>query len=529
MNKIEIKRLLAQSVSDQIMVLDAVRTADTKAHQDIRVFLTSRGTANTMSFVAKDQCCAVQKLQGDAVVDIRSNDLTSTATVPLTGTSPSFSVNGTECAAFSGCNAVIGHRNGESVESLAEWLQRLHEWHGMNAAIVIERQPPDMVEHAAVRLARALQDRGVAGLRIVLLCAESALGRLETGPEWHPFLAPDAPGKDRMRAPEPDPWTAPLGVSSIYEAIRARFLNTARAVLNLEVCDLVGPLGTRATDCEISETVFDRAVAAPEGYVTLSGRRVYPWSLSAKDESRFSDHICWRFDDMRLHRRWCVAPARLPDGAVWRQTRVFGAHETAARAPFWRCMALRYGVDPAKGQGQVSRIVPKSSLVECPPLLALSARLDAAPKRMPAMTLRSGWQRDGRIAVVSTMKNEGPFLLEWIAYHRSIGVQDFVIYTNDCDDGTDHFLQLLQNKGILQHRDNPYRAVNMKPQHAALAAAETEPLVQHASWLICMDVDEYINIHVGQGHLRDLIAAVPDANMISMTWRLFGNNDISSF
>ena len=55
------------------------------------------------------------------------------------------------------------------------------------------------------------------------------------------------------------------------------------------------------------------------------------------------------------------------------------------------------------------------------------------------------------------MKNEGPFILEWIAYHLAIGVDDFLIYTNDCTDGTDEFLDILQDRGLVQHRINPFR------------------------------------------------------------------------
>ena len=39
--------------------------------------------------------------------------------------------------------------------------------------------------------------------------------------------------------------------------------------------------------------------------------------------------------------------------------------------------------------------------------------------------------------IVTAMKNEGPFILEWAAYHLSIGFDRFLVYTNDCDDGTD--------------------------------------------------------------------------------------------
>ena len=42
-----------------------------------------------------------------------------------------------------------------------------------------------------------------------------------------------------------------------------------------------------------------------------------------------------------------------------------------------------------------------------------------------------------RITALTCVKNEGPFLLEWIAFNRVIGVTDFLFYHNDCTDGTD--------------------------------------------------------------------------------------------
>ncbi len=48
-----------------------------------------------------------------------------------------------------------------------------------------------------------------------------------------------------------------------------------------------------------------------------------------------------------------------------------------------------------------------------------------------------------------------------------------------------------------------------------------------------MDVDEFINIKIGNGTLPALFAAMeaaaPGANMIALTWRLFGNADIHAY
>ena len=69
--------------------------------------------------------------------------------------------------------------------------------------------------------------------------------------------------------------------------------------------------------------------------------------------------------------------------------------------------------------------------------------------------------------LIACMKNEGPYIVEWVAYHRAIGIDNFVIYTNGCEDGTDEILQRLQALGVVQFRDyNEWRGNS--PQQFAL-------------------------------------------------------------
>ena len=130
--------------------------------------------------------------------------------------------------------------------------------------------------------------------------------------------------------------------------------------------------------------------------------------------------------------------------------------------------------------------------------------------------------------IVGCMKNEGPYILEWIAYHRAIGVDNFLIYSNGCEDGTAEILNRLQAMGLVQHRDNDDWKGN-SPQQAALNRSLKEPLVRDARWLIHIDIDEFMNIRTGNGTLDDLFAAVPDATNIAMTWRLFGHGGVDRF
>ncbi len=120
------------------------------------------------------------------------------------------------------------------------------------------------------------------------------------------------------------------------------------------------------------------------------------------------------------------------------------------------------------------------------------------------------------------MKDEGPYLLEWIAYHRAIGFTDFLIYTNDCSDGTDLLLDRLEQNNVVTHVRN--QVLKRGPHKSALKAAKSHDLYQKADWVYVCDVDEFLNIKVKDGTVNDLIAHFPKAEAIPVTWKLFSNN-----
>ncbi len=149
--------------------------------------------------------------------------------------------------------------------------------------------------------------------------------------------------------------------------------------------------------------------------------------------------------------------------------------------------------------------------------------LAAAYAPTPARVLKP---RSTGNVIVGCMKDEAPYIVEWVAYHRTIGIDNFIIYTNGCSDTTDDVLGRLQQMGIVQHRDNENWKGNSPQQHA-LNQSLKEPMIQNADWIAHIDVDEFMNIRTGNGTLDDLFAAVPDATNFAMTWRLFGHNGVT--
>ena len=120
------------------------------------------------------------------------------------------------------------------------------------------------------------------------------------------------------------------------------------------------------------------------------------------------------------------------------------------------------------------------------------------------------------------VRNEAAFLLEWLAHHRAVGFDDFLVFSNDCDDGTDQMLDRLAEMGALTHVRNTGPFDKGGIQFTALKLAAGMEQVARADWILPLDIDEFVNIHAGDHTLSALHAAIPEATAITLTWRLFG-------
>ncbi len=135
------------------------------------------------------------------------------------------------------------------------------------------------------------------------------------------------------------------------------------------------------------------------------------------------------------------------------------------------------------------------------------------------------------ILVVTSVRNEGPFLLEWIAYNRALGVGEFIIYSNDSVDGTAALLHRLDRRGVIRHVLNPYRLIRdeTKPQQTAIIGALDYIALHNPEIVAAIDVDEFVAIHVGKGTLADLFDAVGPFDAISLVERRFSACGHTSF
>lgn len=147
---------------------------------------------------------------------------------------------------------------------------------------------------------------------------------------------------------------------------------------------------------------------------------------------------------------------------------------------------------------------------------------------MSGTTPASAATPDEDVVLVSCMRNEGLFVLEWLAYHSLLGFRDIMVFTNNCTDQSDLLLDRLQALGHLTHvRHDP--APGKSPQINAMEIAFQHPIVTRSPWMLHIDADEFLLVQCGCGTIGSLIKATAPADVVAIAWNVFGNSGLTEW
>ena len=130
---------------------------------------------------------------------------------------------------------------------------------------------------------------------------------------------------------------------------------------------------------------------------------------------------------------------------------------------------------------------------------------------------------DQKTVLFTAVKNEAPFIIEWIAYHRAIGFDQIIVCSNDCDDGTEEILEALAKNNEIDHISHKVK-VGVSPQMQAARMVEKAKLIKDGDWVIWLDSDEFLNVRTGAHDVHSLVAALDGKKGMLINWRLFGDS-----
>jgi len=123
-----------------------------------------------------------------------------------------------------------------------------------------------------------------------------------------------------------------------------------------------------------------------------------------------------------------------------------------------------------------------------------------------------------KFGVMAMVRNEAPYLLEWIAHYRVLGFQQITIYDNQSNDASAGILGPLARAGIVNAMFWSDREHKQRRAYTN-AARKLRSFVQ---WCLFVDLDEYLVLEPGTT-LNDLLPADQDVVGVGIPWRRYGS------
>ena len=126
-----------------------------------------------------------------------------------------------------------------------------------------------------------------------------------------------------------------------------------------------------------------------------------------------------------------------------------------------------------------------------------------------------------RVCMMSTIRNEGIYVLEWIAYHRSIGVEHFFIYSNDNNDRSDLLLKALHDEGVITFIENPVQPGMSAQTKAYGHGLNVLPNILDYEWCFILDGDEFITLAPSYRTVGEYLQGFSrwESDAIALNWK----------
>lgn len=135
-----------------------------------------------------------------------------------------------------------------------------------------------------------------------------------------------------------------------------------------------------------------------------------------------------------------------------------------------------------------------------------------------------------KFTLVTCVRNEGPYLLEWVVHYKLLGFGRIIVYSNDNDDGSDELLAAMQAHGLIEWRPQTL-AEGQSAQMTAYKAVSQELFAdtgEHGNYLACLDCDEFLALKYDDT-VEELLARYKFPDSLVVNWKHFGSSGKSEY
>lgn len=130
-----------------------------------------------------------------------------------------------------------------------------------------------------------------------------------------------------------------------------------------------------------------------------------------------------------------------------------------------------------------------------------------------------------KIAIAAIVKNEATSLLEWIAYHRAVGITDFILVDNYSTDGTWELIKSLRRRGLV--RAMRFRTLAGQAPQLDAYQKILNRYGRKFDVLAFIDADEYLAPTEQQKSVVldiEQLFSDDDVSAVALNWACFGSS-----
>lgn len=135
-----------------------------------------------------------------------------------------------------------------------------------------------------------------------------------------------------------------------------------------------------------------------------------------------------------------------------------------------------------------------------------------------------------KLSLCAIMKDEGPYLVEWLEFHKLVGVDRFYLYDNNSTDKTAEILRFYSgNSPFGKDKSTVVSGAVIShywPEHPGQMSAYSHCLKnygQESEWIAFIDLDEFL-FPTHEDDLKELLDEFQDYPAIGVNWLNFGTS-----
>ena len=127
-----------------------------------------------------------------------------------------------------------------------------------------------------------------------------------------------------------------------------------------------------------------------------------------------------------------------------------------------------------------------------------------------------------QLSFVAIIKNEAPYIAEWLEFHRMLGVDRFYIYDNNSNDDVMDVLDSYIKEGIVVYKYCPGTRMQLKAYQNAVDCYK-----MRTKYMGFIDLDEFV-FPVNENNLVNVMDEImrQDSHSagVGINWRIYGSN-----